>query len=739
MSEMNALPQTSRQISTQQPTLHCQLLGPPIVSWNNLPLDIPRRMVRALLYRIASSYLPVSRSLLQLLFWPEEPELTARRNLSHLLTHLRRCLPQPEWLVTSAEAVWLDSVHLWSDIALLKQYMFGPAPDLPLAYLLVDQYRGPFLDGFFLPGCPEYEQWCLVERNILEEQYLKILSQLVGHFSSDGDISLAIKYAQLYLESEPLSEPMHQQLMKLYAASGERHLALQQYDRCSRLLASNLNVEPLPETTLVYQAVLQGKLRITKPIQQVLETHKFDSEPLWIGRARELTVLDSSFFKLQEERSQIILISGEAGVGKSRLLREFASRIQYEGYLLYACGHAGEQTVPFQPLREILLSIFNCRDPDQLAFPGDVSSEFSLPDYINPLWLCGISNLLPELHRFFPETSSPTWLDLEDRRAYLFDAICRIIFSCADYHGKLVLFLDDLPWMDAATKVWITHFGRLLAQHNHPILIVATYNRDQEDEINELRQALLKTKLVSEIGLSRFTESDVQKLLYHLIGRQADDSKLVHKFYKATGGNPFYLIETVRKLIEDGWFEDTRRKSTPLNLPQSVCEAVQARLKRLSPVTWQILEAAAVLGGSIDVDLLRLTAGRSHAELMTAVNELVNKMILVETQSGFCFIHEIIAQHVADNLGRTRKRLLHRRAGRAYLHLRPDAYTTLAYHFESCGDLHKALEFHTLAFQQAQEVYAWRVAKFHQSKITRLSTQITEKSCRGRGWNKFAE
>jgi predicted ATPase len=124
------------------------------------------------------------------------------------------------------------------------------------------------------------------------------------------------------------------------------------------------------------------------------------------------------------------------------------------------------------------------------------------------------------------------------------------------------------------------------------------------------------------------------------------------------------------------------------------------------------------------LEYLRLTAGRSHAEIMSALEELVGRMLLAEATQGYRFLHDIIRQHVEESLGQVRRQLLHRRAGRAYQRLNPDASPALAYHFELGGDLQKALHYHELAAHHAHELFAWRLAEFHQGKILELLERI---------------
>ncbi|MEJ2738036.1 MAG: BTAD domain-containing putative transcriptional regulator, partial [Anaerolineae bacterium] len=203
-------------------TLRIHLLGPPEVVWADRVLHLPRRQVRALLYRLAAGPQPVPREKLSYLLWPDTPEADARRNLRGLLTHLRHALPVPDLLLTSQEMVGLDPDRTWSDTVLFERLCTasGPATQAEALQQAVDLYRGPFLSGFSLPGCQEFEIWATAERQIWERLYLEALATLVEEQAAKGQYAAAIAYARRYLTTDDLAEKIHRRLIELYATSG---------------------------------------------------------------------------------------------------------------------------------------------------------------------------------------------------------------------------------------------------------------------------------------------------------------------------------------------------------------------------------------------------------------------------------------------------------------------------------------------------------------------------------------
>jgi predicted ATPase/DNA-binding SARP family transcriptional activator len=312
--------------------LRIELLGPPAATWAGAALAIPRRQARALLFRLAAQAAPVPREQLCFLFWPDEPDASARRSLAHLLTHLRRALPAPELLVASSDQAGLDSASVWVDMLTCERLIATADPRARAAALqqAANLARGPFLAGFSLPDRPEFEEWAAGERQIWERRALETLAALTEHYTALGDYSAAIGAAQRYLAIDELAEEIHRRLIQLHALSGDRGASLRQFERCSEALERELGISPLPETRAAYEAALAGELRIeneklrinpgitVEPQFSILNSQfsiPVPAGPL-IGREREL---DAICTLLRRADVRLLTLSGPGGAGKTRL------------------------------------------------------------------------------------------------------------------------------------------------------------------------------------------------------------------------------------------------------------------------------------------------------------------------------------------------------------------------------------------------------------------------------------
>ena len=337
--------------------LEITLLGPPVVSWAGAVLPVARRQTRALFYRLAAELVPIPRSQLGFLFWPDVPESEARRNLTHLLTLLRQVLPQPIALITDATTVALNPELVWSDTtSFVHLTRTSAAPNRPAALAAaLDLYRGPLLDGFALAGCPEFEAWLDTERHVWERRIDDALATVIETHTVAGNYGAAIALARRALARDPLAEELHRRLIALYAATGDRTAALRQFEQCVVVLERELGVSPLPETRTVYQSVRDGVSPL--PLAAASRSAAVGTEPApqlntipvsptqLIGRA---VVLAEVLTLLHRADVRVLTLAGPGGAGKTRLALEIARIVQKR----FSDGVA---VVPLAPLRDAAL------------------------------------------------------------------------------------------------------------------------------------------------------------------------------------------------------------------------------------------------------------------------------------------------------------------------------------------------------------------------------------------------
>lgn len=677
--------------------LHINLLGTPYTLCGGQPFELVRRQARALLYYLANTCTPVSRDKLLYLFWPDEPESKARRNLARLSSYLRVELPRPEILQTTRESLQINPERVQVDTLRFVRLCEENATHEGAVPL----YRGPFLMGFSLASSPDFDFWLTEEQGRYETLYLNTLASLVRTKIAQSDWAAAIQYAQRYLTVDALAEEIHRKLITLYAAQGDRTAALKQYETCVQVLEKELGVSPLPETHFAYESVLKGSHApaLPSPIKPAWTVLPSLGLPL-LGRKDAWEALESASQQLHP--GGVILISGEAGVGKTRLLQEFAT--QGNGTILTGNNHPSTQTLPYHSLLQALRQAL---------------SQTHLWTDIPPLWLGELTQLLPELSMHFPDLPRPLEIEPQQAQARLFEALRLVFFGLAARASPLLLCLDDLHWADETTLDWLSAVSRRLKDSQ--MCVLGTYRSEDSESLQEARRAFRRVGMLVEVTLLGLTPQAINEILERVSGDGSTRAQLASRLYQATGGNTFFVLETVRKLLES---EQLDAPPETLPLPKTVQETIQARLARLSPLSRQILDAAAVLSPDLKLPLLQQTAGRTELEALDGLDELIQRQLLQEEGEGLAFRHDLLRTSVYRALSPWRRQALHRRAGDALRDVYPSRPETVAaqraQHYDTAGDYEQAVAFYEQAAAASQAVYAHGEAVRHLQRAIAL-------------------
>jgi DNA-binding SARP family transcriptional activator len=695
------------------------LFGPPSVMWAGKFYPVPRRNVRGLLYYLSIQTRPITREQLTLLFWGDEPEAYARRNLTRLLTHLRRALPAPEVLCVEDDRIYLEESAYWCDARRFQSLTEKGSPAGERFEQAVSLYAGPFLDGFSLPESLDYQNWVHQKRSQYENRFLETLAALVNASTLRQDYPAAIHYATRCLEIDNLAEEMHRRLIALYALSRDPGRALRQYEECVAILERELGVGPLPETRQVYQSVLQGReVRVEDQLESTQPTwfHLLKVDIPLVGRGPALQRLGRALLLAQANQPPFVLVDGEPGIGKSRMLYDFTVRGQHHCLALAANGERSAGKIPYRAIVDALRA-----------------SPVPVPTGLSPVWVRELARLLPELGQESKPLGVRSYQNRDEDRLRLFEALNRLIFALAGEYGALILAFDDLHWFDQASLQWLSYFSQQVQARSSPVLVIGTYRTEDLERLKDLRDGLLRVHRLEEIHLEGLSAGEISDLLTQTLGRHPGGEQLAQRLKVATGGNPFFLIETLRTLEAEGRLRQDLQHLVDLPIPQGVQEAVNRRLGRLSARARQVLEAGAVLGSSFDFHSVCATAGRTALETSASLDDLTRQTLLLEDEESYRFGHDLVRKAVAAAIHPHRWRMLQVRAGQALEKFQPGAITALADHFDAGGEWEKALHYHALAAQSAKALYAWQEAEGHLYRmltiLDRLDPSLTRSEC----------
>lgn len=426
-----------------------------------------------------------------------------------------------------------------------------------------------------------------------------------------------------------------------------------------------------------------------------------------IGRQAEWEQLLQHWNTSQQARGHMVLLSGEPGVGKTRLAAEMIARAQSEGAVILRGGcYEYEATTPYLPFAEAIRDWVHVASPETLrAYLGATAPE--------------IAKLAPEIEIKLGSLTPNPALPPNEERLRFFDNLARVLQAVAAPRG-LLLFLDDLHWADTGTLNMLHYLLRHL--RNDRLLVLAAYLETELDRTHPLATALVewnRERLATRLSLGRLSQADTGKLLATLFGQATISEEFVALLFRETEGNPFFIEEVVKALIEQGQIYREQngwghKELHELAIPQSVKEAIGRRLSRLSEACNEVLRTAAALGKIFGFAELAAVSPTSADRLLDALDEAnAAQLLRVDREDTFAFTHDKIREVLYEELNPIRRRRLHQHIGEKLEELyRADPQGAvgaqdLAYHFAESGDLARALTYSREAGENAAKTFHW--------------------------------
>jgi DNA-binding SARP family transcriptional activator len=543
--------------------------------------------------------------------------------------------------------------------------------------------RGPFLAG-------RHGGWVDEQRDHLSDLLVAALEVASRAAAASGDATAALAAADEAAERAPLRESAHRARMAAHAAAGNRGEALLAYQRLRRVLADELGVDPDAETEAAYLELL-GPAPPSRPAgaagavgaANAPEAGSGVATPApFVGRDAELAVLGAAWDRAAGGARHVVVLTGEAGIGKTRLATEAARRVSAQGGLVLFGRCDEEAIVPYQPIVEALDGYVAATPADELPALGEAARA-------------ELAAVLPSLDGPRAAGGGP------DGRARLFDAVTSLVASAAADRAVL-LVLDDLQWADDDTLLLVRHLLR--RGGDAPVLVVAI-SRDHDvapgSVLGEVIHALDRDGWVRRLPLRGLEESDVRVLLQQSVPTPRDQVTLARRVVAETAGNPFLVTEMLRTPLD----------ATDAPIPLGVQELVAGRLGRLGSAATELLRTAAVAGTRFELDLVAAAAGLDEDSTLDGLDAALGSGLVTEgSGQRYRFPHDIVRRTLVAQLSGARRRALHARLASAIESQRSDRladYTGILAHHTSAtaaaqGD-QRAVRWSRAAAAQATE------------------------------------
>lgn len=693
-----------RPAPTSGHALEVRVLGPLEAIVDGRPLQVDTRKALAILAMLAVERRPFAREELAAVLWPESDDDAARGALRRTLSVLRTGLGGA-WLATDRATVALEPGAFVDLQALDAALASGRLDRLEEAAGLA---RGPFVAGFTLRDSPPFDDWRATWESAAERQTAAVLDALSAALQASGDLAGALAAASRRVALNPLDEPAQRRLMLLLARTGDRAGAIHCYRACVSALDQELGVPPLAETTELYEAIRDERVEPASPPPAPPVAEAPRRLPM-VGRESELgRVLGAVAGAVPDGR--VVIVEGEAGIGKTRLLEAAVESAAARGSrALTARAFAAEQDIPYGPVIELLRI--------GLARPDAASRLATVPAGV----LAEVERLVPLPAGMRRETASqPPRMDRLEARARLLDAIATTLTALVAADGSAdgppvagIVLIEDLQWCDEASREVIGWLARRL--HGRAVALILAWRPEDLDAAGErFSDAMTARDDVTAIRLARLGRDAVARLVEAAAGG-ADPVGDGAALYRESEGLPLYIVEALAA-------GDPAAERTG-----GVHALLRERLASVGETGAQVVTAAAVLGRTFDLRLVRSTSGRTEEEVVTALEELVRRGLVREVAGGrdvtYDFAHARIRDAAYEATSLARRRLLHRRAAdtlRAEPSWRdgPRRLALVAGHLQAAGQEAEAAALLREAGRRAQALHA------HTEAVAHLETSI---------------
>lgn len=655
--------------TTRVASVHLKLLVRPTVETSSGSLELHAHKPVLLLIYLAYRGDWVSRAELTSLFWGDSDQSDARHNLRSLIHRARR-LPWAIGVETKAESLrWQVLTDVADFKAALATGDWAGACDLHAQQLL---------HGFVIDAAPGFEEWLSFEREHLLGAWRDACLEQARELRAAAKHAEAAELLARYLSYDQLAEDVLAHFMESSAVAGRRDRAMSAYQRFSTNLRAELRLEPLPATRRLADRLARGESALghdSEPLVRALPA-SLEQQVRLVGRTDELAALRAS-------DARLTTVTGEAGIGKSRLLLEALPDA------IFLAAREGLVDSPYYPI----VSLVRGRLHD-------------LPD---------VGAYLEDLARLVPEVApgiQPVPVEPRLGAARLTEALVRLL----EGFGSPLVF-EDLQWADSGTLEVLA----LLCARSGARCVGVYRVGESPQALRDLAASLARRGELLELRLSGLEEAEVGDLVTALSGAPGHWPRLSAWLAKRSAGNPLFALETMKALFDTGvlptntsdWPERLEEQSDQLEataLPAAVTDLIQRRVAALSGGARRLLQVVSVAGQDATSELLAPLVGLSEWGFVEAVEEAEAHGLLV----GSRFAHDVQAQAVYQGIGSAVKQQLHVRAAEALTVEQPLS----------------AAEHWLRASQQQRAAAAFLVAigRFEESGLYQTVLQLTERA-----------
>ncbi len=736
--------------------LEIRLLGIPEIICDGNNYKIKTSKVLYLLAYLLFEKRPITKDNLIYLLWPNSDEIHGRKSLRNAISHLRKVF-RPyarQCILTENNTIRLVlNPEIFVDINKIEAISEGTnelrypndnneidriVNEIQILQDSTSLYRDEFLTGFSFGESPEFEEWVTFVREHYHRLYENILNRLFYLEFSIGQNKSALETAKLWIDLNPFSDSACRSLMIAYNSIQAGEDSIRVYKEFKDRLASELGCNPEPKTEDLFQKIHQEISRSELKIPFLKKVTCNSLAFPFVGRTIEINSLISAFYETTKPGNRIVVVIGEAGIGKTRFVNEFLQWVKYQNvYTITGSSWEGSFRVPYQPIVESIRSFIETDEASKVV------------PKVDDVWLVELTRLLPELrskYRNLPDFST----DETTSKQALFESVSHFMSSVAT-EKPIIWLLEDLHWADMASIDLLNYSLRSWTRHNSPILFITTIREEMINSVINLRNwidELGRDIDITTIQLNPLDFEDIKSYLNKmdtplmLKNLSAEDKdKLCSWLWEQTNGFPLLLAETsnqyfinkknIEEILHPSFaqipnFHEENFQRINLEINPRINEIVHWRMNRLSQNALNIAQVGAIVGSHITFDIIARVTNLSEEEIYSAIDELLlNRIFQLTDKPGsnetltFRFTHVIIKDIVQSSIPNTKKFVLHRKIFNA-LQETGSTSASLAYHARMSNQYESAFVNYAIAGNNALELFDPKDAIYYFEKARQL-------------------
>lgn len=638
------------------------LLGTPKTIYNGHLVTFPFKKAEALFYYLMVRKQATRDELVNLL-WAELDENVAKKNLRNAIYMLRRVFeeeivrsPQRSIVVLNEEISWeIDIEQFFNNDEIGS----------------IDAYQGEFLHGLLVKDAENFEQWMFQSRESYRDMYIQKLHRAIKKHFSTNKLTEAEAYCKLLIKADELDEEAYRSLMKIYGMQEFFNKGIETYNRLVEVLNRELSIPPDAKTEEAFDALLKEK-NLRENIKE------YEADEFFYGRGKELNILNQNYKRFIEGKNGTsIIILGEAGIGKTKLMEQFIMRSNDKLPIFTGYCYEAEERYLLKPWNGIFQSLSKYINKYSIEIP---SLWRNIVGYIFPMF---------DIHSKAADINPVEKIDILKFQVAE-KTIVSILKTVAE-RAKIIIHIEDLQWAD---DISLSLLRTILQEaQNESIIIIATCRDAYAHKVERFLSDMICYGLLRKLEVGRFNRSEVYEFAEALLSQSIPEEQK-EIIYNETEGNTFFLVEYLNN-IKHNLHMDT--------ITPKMKDILKNRILNVSEEGQKILNIASIYFDKVYYQSLYELSGKNELELMDIMDELRNKRLIKEVvlgnEVGFVFTHQKLREYIYNELSHSRRRILHNRAAvileGSLKNKKSDRelYSKLIYHFVNGGNKLAALKY----------------------------------------------